>query len=111
MPRTVELQQHALGDTALASAAIARRAMLARAGDAGGAEDPLHAFARQADALALGQQLSEVAVVDAAVSAAGEADHAARERLRDPVRGTPAVIAVDQPGRAATLEARLQTQT
>ena len=86
MRAAVQLQEQARRRTAHSAAAVLWRAAGARTRDPRAAQDPLHRGPREVDALALGEQLTEVRVVQAGVPVLGEGHHLRRERGVEGVR-------------------------
>jgi len=81
---------------ALAAAAMPGRAAGAGTAEAGGPEEPLHRLPRQAQALALRQQLREVVIVRAEVGSAGQGEDPGADDLSDAPRGGPPSVAMGQ---------------
>ena len=108
MRRGVDEHKHAFGGPALASAAVAGGAVLARAFEPGGAEDALQRTPRDLDALALGQELGEVRIVHPEVAATREREDPLAQRRSDLVRRDPARVAVAKSRGACVFEPRPQ---
>jgi len=87
-------QQPGLGHP-LAAAPVPRRAALPGGPQAGPAEQALERRAADDDALGLGQQLGQVAVVDAPIAAPREVHDARPVGRREAPRRGPAAVAVD----------------
>jgi hypothetical protein len=105
----VELDEQAFLGHPLAPAAVARRPTSTGTGHAGRAQDPAHRGPAQDDALVLGQELGQMAVVAAGIAALGELGDPRRHGWLDPSRRGSAAVAVDQAGRAISLEGRSQS--
>jgi hypothetical protein len=104
VPAAVDLEEQTLGRHPFTPAAVARWAPSARAGQPGRAQDPLEARPADLDALALGEQLGEVAVVDVGVRRPAKLDDLLPERgVEAPLRRS-AAVAMDEPGRTVPLE-------
>lgn len=71
--RAVGLEEHARLGRPVPAAAVARRSVAARGGDAGRPQDPPHADPAERDPLALGEQFGQVTVVGAVVPPAASA--------------------------------------
>lgn len=102
MVTAVHLDEEAGLGHPLAPAAMARRTAFARTADAGGAQEPLHGLAGDVKALALGEQIGEVMIVDAGVDRAGQRQDPRADRVRDAPRGAAAAVAVSD-GRGTML--------
>jgi len=81
---------------ALAAAAMAGRAAGAGTPDAGGAEEALHRPPGEPQALAFGEQLSEVMIIHAGVASAGEREDLGPHRFGETARRGPAPVAMGQ---------------
>ncbi len=92
----VHLDEHAGAGHPLTALAVLGRPTAPRAAQAGGAQDPVHRGMGQAEIVALGQELSEMPVVDPDVGGAGEADHPFTDGGADATRGGAAAIAVHE---------------
>ena len=94
----VDLHQHALLGHAPAPETVLLGAAAARTADAGLDQNPAHRGTAQVDALALPQQLGEVAVVCPGVAVAGQLHHGSGGRLRDGVVRSSAPVPMGQCG-------------
>jgi len=104
----VQLDQEAGLRHALAAAAMAGRPAGTGTADPGGAKQPLHSLAGEAQALALPEELGEVVIIHAGVAGAGQREDPSPHRLGEaPGRGT-AAVAMGESGKALLAKAREQ---
>ncbi len=101
MVAAVDLHQHALLGHAPAPEPVLLGSAAARTADAGLDQNPAHRRMAQVDALALPQQLGEVAVVCPGVAVAGQLHHGSHSDLRDGVVRSSAPIPMGQCGGTA----------
>ena len=92
----VHLDEEAGLRHALAAVAMAGRAAGAGTADAGGAEEALHRPTGEAQALAFGEQLSEVMIIHAGVAGAGEREDVGPHRVGEASRRGAAPVAMGQ---------------
>ena len=96
----IDLQQHPLLRVALPAPIALTRATAARTVDSPRQQDPSDGGARQADALPLRQQLGQMRVVKAGVTALGQGQHLCPRPRAGGGRRLPATVAVRHGGGA-----------
>ena len=109
MVAAVDLHQHALLWHAPAPEPVLLGTAAARTADAGLDQNPAHRGAAQVDALALPQQLGEVAVVGPRIAVAGQLHHGSGGRLRDGVVRSSAPVPMGQCGGTVPAVSREET--
>lgn len=96
----VDLEEHPLAWHPLPAAPMVRRAAGPGRPDRGLSEDPPEGPLGDVEALALGEELGEVGVVDPGIGRRGELEDPVADDVRDAVGLGPLTVAVDQAGRA-----------
>lgn len=109
MVAAVHLDEQASLGHALAATAIAGWPAGPGSADAGGPQPALDRRSRQANLLALGYELGEVAIVAAGIGSAREGEEPVTHRLRQPPRRRPAAVAMRQGSEAMPADLRQQT--
>ncbi len=108
MARAVGLEQEASLAHALTPAAVARCSPAAGARAARRAQQPLQRGASDGQALPLGEQLRQMAVVDTGVGGQGQLEDARTRGLVQTPGRNPPKVAVDQAGQASLEELVLE---
>lgn len=93
---------------ALPAAAMARRPAGPGTPDPGGAQQPLHGLAGEAQALALPEELGEVVVIHAGVASTGQREDPSPHRLGETSARGPAAVAMGEGREALLTQAREQ---
>lgn len=93
---------------ALPAAAMARRPAGPGTPHPGGAQQPLHGLAGEAQALALPEELGEVVIIHAGVASAGQREDPSPHRLREASPRGPAAVAMGEGREALLPQAREQ---
>ena len=99
MAAAVDLQELALARHPLATAAVPRRTAGPDRPDIRLGQDPAEGPLGDGKVLALGQQFSQVAVVDPGIGRRGQLDDPLADRGGDAVRRGPVTVAVDEASR------------
>lgn len=99
MAAAVDAQQLAFMGHPFAPTPVARRPAGPDRPDGGLGEDPAEGPLGDIEALALGEQFGQVAVVDPGIRRRGKLDDAVTDRSGDALGRGPATVAVDQSGR------------
>jgi len=104
MMTPVELDEEPRLRHPLPAAAVAWRATRAGAADARRAEQAMHRGAGEADAVPLGQELGQMAIIAAPVAGPGQGEHPRTESRRHVSGGLATPIAMGQSGQALLTE-------
>lgn len=96
MMAAVHLDEEAGLGHAFTAPAVPRGATGARTSNARGAQQPLHRFPRDPDAVAFGEQFGKLMVIHSGVGALREGEDPGADRGSEAARGRPAAVAVGE---------------